>query len=177
MTKCKNCETEEQGYGTLLDKRGYCYKPYCQSRSYDEVEQQDSHIRFDLDRQIKINRKLVEALKLYAEPDCLYYIATRKEDFYKLAQKTLKEIDKTNEFITNPQDCESIAEDAFAEARKTYEENKRLKVQLDREIHTNRKLVKTLKKYVLPENYEGGMGKEYENMCIECKEVLKEIGE
>ena len=25
--------------------------------------------------------------------------------------------------------------------------------------------------------YEGGMGKEYENVCIECKKVLKEIGE
>lgn len=95
MNRCKNCGTEEQGHATLLDKRGYCYKPYCQSRSYDEVEQQNSRLQFELDRQIKVNRKLVGALK----------------------------------------------------------------------------------KYILPENYEGGMGREYENVCIECKEILKEIGE
>ena len=103
MDKCKNCGTEEQGGATLLDKRGYCYKPYCQSRSYDEVEQQDSCIRFELDRQIKINRKLVEALKEIADTEtcteeyglkCAYH-------FHKLAKETLKEINKTNEFKMN----------------------------------------------------------------------------
>lgn len=56
-------------------------------------------------------------------------------------------------------------------------DKQRLKAQLDREIKINRKMKRVLEKYVLPENYEGGMGREYENMCIECKEVLKEVEE
>lgn len=56
-------------------------------------------------------------------------------------------------------------------------ENQRLKAQLDREIHINRKMKNALEKYVLPENYDGGMGREYENMCYECKQVLKQIEE
>lgn len=55
------------------------------------------------------------------------------------------------------------------------EQNDNLQAQLDREIKINRKMKRVLEKYVLPENYEGGMGREYENMCYECKQVLKEI--
>lgn len=55
------------------------------------------------------------------------------------------------------------------------EEIERLQTQLNKEIHYNRKMKRVLEKYVLPENYEGGMGREYENMCNECKQTLKEI--
>lgn len=37
-----------------------------------------------LDREIKINRKMKNALKVYADPDVLYY---------KLAQQVLKEVE------------------------------------------------------------------------------------
>lgn len=67
MAKCKNCGTEEQGYGTLLDKRGYCYKPDCQSCSHNEVEQQNTCLQAQLDREIHINRKMKNALEKYAD--------------------------------------------------------------------------------------------------------------
>lgn len=46
-----------------------------------------------LDREIKINRKMKNVLEIYADPDVLYYIATSKDKLYKLAQQVLKEID------------------------------------------------------------------------------------
>ena len=55
---------------------------------------ENQRLKAQLDREIHINRKMKKALELYAEPDCLYYIATRKEDFYKLAKKVLKEIEE-----------------------------------------------------------------------------------
>lgn len=98
MAKCKNCETEEIGYGTLLDKRGYCYKPSCQSCSYDEVEQQNTRLQSELDKQIKDNRKLVKALKMYAntEPYVLKEDDWGKQvlDIRKIAQDVLKEVEE-----------------------------------------------------------------------------------
>lgn len=102
MAKCKNCETEENGYGTILDKRGYCYKPSCQSCSYDEVEQQNTRLQSELDKQIKDNRKLVNALEKYANSG--YWFASTEFDGdcvflhpdsngYEIAQQVLKEID------------------------------------------------------------------------------------
>ena len=69
MAKCKNCETEEIGYGTILDKRGYCYKPSCQSCSYDEVEQQNTRLQSELDKTIKQLKDYEKTLKEYAESD------------------------------------------------------------------------------------------------------------
>lgn len=99
MAKCKNCGTEEQGYATLLDKRGYCYKPHCQSCSYGEVEQQNTRLQSELDKKIRDNSKLVKALKVYAntEPYLLREDSLGNKhylDIRKIAQEVLKEIEE-----------------------------------------------------------------------------------
>lgn len=97
MAKCKNCGIEEQGYATLLDKRGYCYNPYCQSCSYDEVEQRNIHLQAQLDREIKINRKLKNCLSAFARRDNWKAIEGCADWLFLLdplmAEETLKEID------------------------------------------------------------------------------------
>jgi hypothetical protein len=58
------------------------------------------------------------------------------------------QLDHLNEFITNPQDCESIYIEALKRGNKDLvEENQRLKAQLDREIHINRKMKNALEVY------------------------------
>lgn len=91
MIKCKCCGQEEIGYGTLLDKRGYCYKPSCQSCSYDEVEQQNTRLQSELDKQIKDNRKLVLGLKMVT------YMTPKAEEIalqqaIKITRDVLKEV-------------------------------------------------------------------------------------
>lgn len=71
-----------------------------------------------------------------------------------------------NEFVTNPEDCESIYVEALKRGNKDLvEENQRLKAQLDREIHINRKMKRALEQIAS------------ENDCYLtiADEVLKEI--
>lgn len=56
-------------------------------------------------------------------------------------------MEKLNEFITNPEDCEVIMAYSFEQTKEIYKENKRLKAQLDREIKINRKMKRALEKY------------------------------
>ena len=76
---------------------------------------------------------------------------------------------KLNEFITNPEDCESIYIEALKRGNKDLvEENQRLKEQLDREIHINRKMKRALEKYADPFN-------DMEPINELAQQVLKEI--
>lgn len=71
-----------------------------------------------------------------------------------------------NEFITNPQDCESIYVEALKRGNKDLvEQNSRLQEQLDREIKINRKMKSALKQIAS------------ENDCYLtiADEVLKEV--
>lgn len=78
-------------------------------------------------------------------------------------------MDKLNEFITNPQDCESIYVEALKRGNKDLmAENQRLKAQLNREIHINRKMKSALKKYADPFN-------DMQPINELAKQVLKEI--
>ena len=65
------------------------------------------------------------------------------------------QLDHLNEFITNPQDCESIYIDALKRGNKDLvEENQRLKEQLDREIHINRKMKSCLSAFARRDNWK-----------------------
>lgn len=48
MAKCKYCGREEFGYGTLLDKRGYCRG--CSQHSINECEEQNARLQSKLDK-------------------------------------------------------------------------------------------------------------------------------
>lgn len=65
MAKCKCCEQEEIGYGTLLDKRGYCRG--CSQHSINECEEQNARLQSELDKTIKQLKDYEKALKDYAE--------------------------------------------------------------------------------------------------------------
>lgn len=85
------CETFNIDFQKCIQE--YYHDTVINSDEYKKLEAENQRLKKQLDREIRINRKMKEALELYAEPDCLYYIATRKEDFYELATKVLKEIE------------------------------------------------------------------------------------
>lgn len=82
MAKCKCCGQEEIGYGTLLDKRGYCQG--CFQHSINECEEQNARLQSELDKYIKMASDYEKALKEYADP---FY---DKQPVNELAKITLK---------------------------------------------------------------------------------------
>lgn len=76
---------------------------------------------------------------------------------------------KLNEFITNPEDCESIYVETLKRGNKDLvAENQRLKEQLDREIKINRKMKSALEVYADPFN-------DMQPINELAQQVLKEI--
>lgn len=96
MAKCKCCGQEEVGYGTLLDKRGYCLG--CSQYSINECEEQNARLKSELDKTIKQLNDYEKALKDYADMSNWFVCYLRhhfifKKDNYKaneLAKETLK---------------------------------------------------------------------------------------
>ena len=79
------------------------------------------------------------------------------------------QLDHLNEFITNPQDCESIYVEALKRGNKDLvEKNARLQEQLNKEIHYNRKMKSALEKYADPFN-------DMQPINELARQVLKEI--
>ena len=90
------------------------------------------------------------------------------------------ETSKMNEFVTNPEDYESIMSYSFEQTKEIYKENQRLKNELDKQIKDNRKLVKTLKVYANTEPYvlkEDDWGKQVLDIRKIAQDVLKEVEE
>lgn len=74
-----------------------------------------------------------------------------------------------NEFVTNPEDCESIYVEALKRGNKDLvAENQRLKEQLNKEIHYNRIMKRALEKYADPFN-------DIQSINELAQQVLKEI--
>ena len=92
-------------------------------------------------------------------------------------------VNKMNEFITNPEDCESIQVETLKRGNKELvEQNIRLQAELDREIKINREMKKALEKYA--NNTNGGVdlhSNKYKKWLKSedgyklAKQVLKEI--
>ena len=146
----------------MTDVRTTYDEPCCGEKSKKLSEK----LKQNLDKHFP--NKWIQKMCSFGSYICIFWDVDKKRIFHEFS------IDKLNRCIG--------LDLLFANVKKQYNyEDKceilRLKAQLDREIHINRKMKKVLEKYVLPENYEGGMGRDYENMCDECKQTLKQIEE
>jgi sensor domain CHASE-containing protein len=87
----------------------------------------------------------------------------------------MNKMDKIEEFT-----LQQVIDNQERVIKEQKEDIKRLQAQLDREIHTNRKLVKALKEYANTEPYvlkEDDWGKQCLDIRKIAQKVLKEIGE
>lgn len=80
------------------DVKKWCYFEIDGMNYFDGVLKQNSRLQSELDKQIKDNRKLVKALKVYAESDYWFTYDDEENVFmyggngYDLAQEVLKEV-------------------------------------------------------------------------------------
>ena len=86
MVKCKCCGQEEIGYGTLLDKRGYCRG--CSQYSINECEEQNTRLKSELDKTIKQLKDYEKALKEYADISNWFVCYLRHHFIFKKARNS-----------------------------------------------------------------------------------------
>ena len=88
MAKCKCCGQEEVGYGTLLDRRGYCQG--CCQQSINECEEQNARLQAELDKAIKQLKDYEKALKEYADINNWAHKYPIMNTGFTIARDTLK---------------------------------------------------------------------------------------
>lgn len=107
--KCKCCGMEEQGYGSLLSKDGYCFTCSCRHRNellekIDKLEKELSDAKEYCDYSITNRKQLTKQINHWMDK----YDQLEKK--LEIATKALKDISSWDEY-----DCMGLAKKALKE--------------------------------------------------------------